>query len=75
MVSIDGNPRGQSLLSVIIISLILVPLSFGLRIWTRWHSTATAWWDDLLMTLALVRDMFETFEMPFEMPLEIAYRK
>ena len=53
--SLSENPHGTSIVAIIVFGLVAVPLSFGLRLWARWISAVSFWWDDLLMGLALVR--------------------
>lgn len=57
MANIDSNPHEASILSIAVFGLVLVPFSFGLRLWARWISDVAFWWDDLSMGLALVGGM------------------
>ena len=55
MVSVDSNPHGASLIAIIVFGLVVVPLSYGLRVWARHNSAVAFSWDDIVMGFALVR--------------------
>lgn len=54
MMSTHGNPHASVILGVLISFVILSTLSFALRIWARRLSAIGFWYDDLLMTFAMV---------------------
>lgn len=64
MVNIHDNSHSSVILGVAISCVILSTLSFALRIWARWLSVVDFWYDDLLMTFAMVFSI----QLPFTEP-------
>lgn len=54
MVGIHDNPQALIVLGVAITSVILSTLSFALRVWARSLAAFEFWYDDLLMSFAMV---------------------
>lgn len=60
MVSTRNNPHATLILGVAIFCAALSTLSFALRIWARRLSAFDFWYDDLLMALAMVFNIYLT---------------
>lgn len=61
MMSVHGNPYASCILEVAIFGVVLSTLSFALRIWARSLSNIKFWYDDLLMTFAMVFNFYIPF--------------